>query len=637
MENFFTDNDDLQYYMEKGLDWESLVKLTEYDFASEDGYKSTEEAVSFYKDLLASIGDFSANAIAPRSKEIDEHEMKFANGEVEYPEAIKIIFQKIADMGLHGLCVPRELGGLNSPLALYFITTELIARGDSSVMAHFGFHGGIALAMLMYSVVEGSTEFKVSPPAITKTRFQKEISEIINGKYWGSMDITEPGAGSDMAAIATTAEKDSNGNWTVSGSKIFITSGHGKFHFVLAKTEKGESNNSFDGLKQLSLFMVPAYEEDKNGNKKRTVTIDGLEKKLGIHGSATVALNFDRAPAYLVGRRGEGFKLMLLLMNNARISVAFESLGVCESAYRLAKKYASERPSMGKNIEKHEIIADYLEEMQTDILGIRALSMHAAYHEEMSQKLKIKMIVLKKIGDMENLEKIEKLQKRHEQASRKVTPIIKYIGAEKAVEITRRCIQIHGGFGYTREYGAEKLLRDALIFPIYEGTSQIQSLMAMKDTLGAVIKNPAKFLRHTIEAQSKSIFASDPLEKKVGKIQLACQNSIQNLIARVAMDKIENLKNIPLQNWIDVMTQNWNPKKDFGPALLHAEHLTIMLADRYICEVLLEQSKKHPERRDILVRYIERAEHRVQYMSHLIEGTGDRLLEKLKGADINES
>src|SRR5690606_24172364 len=177
---------------------------------------------------------------------------------------------------------------------------------------------------------------------------------------------------------------DDDGNWYVTGQKIFLTSGHGKHHIVIARTEPDKP-----GLAGLSLFHVPAYEDMPDGTRRRIAVIDRLEEKLGHHGSATAAVSFDRAPARLIGRRGEGFQLMLLLMNNARVGVGFESIGVCEAAYRKARDYAAERRSMGKTIDRHEMIADFLDEMQTEILGLRALAMQCAWHEELHQRTKM--------------------------------------------------------------------------------------------------------------------------------------------------------------------------------------------------------------------------------------------------------
>jgi alkylation response protein AidB-like acyl-CoA dehydrogenase len=300
---------------------------------------------------------------------------------------MQAFFAALKSAEVHRLCLPRELGGLNAPLALYFLIAEMVARGDVSAMTHFSFHGGMAMAMLAYSIHEGTTDFDVAAGRIAKTRFGEYIEEIARGDAWGCMDITEPDAGSDMARLRARATQDAEGNWTVSGEKIFITSGHGKFHFVIARTEDPKSDDAFSGLQGLSMFLVKAYDDLPDGRRVRHVSIERLEEKLGHHGSVTAALLFDNAPAQLIGKRGEGFKYMLVLMNNARVGVAFESIGLGECALRMAREYAAGRRSMGKAIADHEMIADLLDEMETDLLGLRALAATSAFHEEMSQKM----------------------------------------------------------------------------------------------------------------------------------------------------------------------------------------------------------------------------------------------------------
>jgi alkylation response protein AidB-like acyl-CoA dehydrogenase len=504
-------------------------------------------------------------------------------------------------------------------MLVYWMNAEMIARGDVSVMAHHGFHGGIAMAMLIFSHQEGTTEFDAQELKLVRTRWEKQIKEIASGDAWGCMDITEPDAGSDMAKLKAVATQDENGNWFVTGQKIFITSGHGKYHFVIARTEKaGNPDDPFAGLKGLSMFLVPAYEDAPDGTRKRVVGIDRIEDKLGHHGSATAALNFERAPAELVGKRGEGFKYMLTLMNNARVAVGFECLGLCESAYRVSKQYASERQSMGKTIDRHELIADMLDQMEIEIIGMRALAVTACYAEEMFRKEEV-------FGDAA-------AGKRWSKRARRLTPLLKYIAAENAVDFGRRAIQIHGGNGYISEFPAEKLLRDALVMPIYEGTSQIQALMAMKDTLIGIIKNPQRFVTRTAQARWRTL-SRDPLERRVAKIQLQSLSVQQFLLTRTAGDKVKSLKDKPIGDWMHEFANNWDPKRDFAYAMLHAERLARLLVDEAITEELWAQARKFPERRDVLERYLERAETRSRALADAITTTGDALLARLADLD----
>lgn len=634
MGNFFKDNDDLQYYFDRGIDWRALVELTEHRFRSPDGPKTVDEAVELYREIGDLVGSFVADEVAPHSAQIDREAVRFEDGEVVFPERLKGIFDQIAEMGLHGLCVPRELGGMNSPLMLYFLMSELFGRADVSVMAHHGFHGGMAMAMLIFSVREGTTTIDPKRGVIEKTRFESFIREIVSGKSWGCMDITEPDAGSDMAQLRTKGEEDADGNWYVTGQKLFITSGHGKYHFVIARTEEAKDpNDPFAGLGGLSMFLVPTYEE-ADGVRTRLATVDRIEEKLGHHASVTAQISFERTPAFLIGARGQGFHHMLTLMNNARLGVGFECLGLCEAAVRLAASYASERRSMGKTIDRHELIADYLDEMRTDIQALRAMCVHGAYHEEVGSKLELQLQYADDLSDTDR-ERMKREIKRHKKKARRVTPLLKYFGAEKAVEMARRCVQIHGGVGYTKEFGAEKLLRDAMVMPIYEGTSQIQSLMAMKDTLGAILKDPRGFVRRGAQARWRSLSARDPLERRVARVQVISHAAQQHLLMRTAGDKIRGLSDRPITEWPDAFLKNWNPKRDFAFAMLHAERLTRILVDEVTSELLFEQAEKHPERRDVLERWLERAEPRARHMLDEIQSSGDRLLATLEEDEAN--
>lgn len=629
MANFFKDNDDLQYYFDKGIDWESLVRITEHDFADADGdgFGSTKEALTFYRDIIEMFGQFVAEEIKPYEKQIDDEGVELVDGEVVFPNRLAGIFEKIRDLDLHGLPVPRELGGMNAPMLLYFLNSELMARADVSVMAHHGFHAGMAMAMLVFSALEGSSKIDPKTGRVLETRWKKEIEEIAAGQSWGCMDITEPDAGSDMAALRTIGEQDEDGNWFVTGEKIFITSGHGKYHFVIARTEEHDPKDPMSGLNGLSMFLVPTYEEDEAGNRKRIVQLSRVEEKLGHHGSATCGLVFDRAPAQLVGKPGEGFKYMLTLMNNARVGVGFECIGLSESAYRTASQYAAERVSMGKTIDRHEMIADYLETMKTEIQGVRAMAVAAGFHEEMAQKIALAI----RHGELTDAERtrLERLLRRHQKKSRRLTPLLKYFGAENAVVHARFALQVHGGNGYITEYLPEKLLRDALVMPIYEGTSQIQALMAMKDTLGGIIKNPQDFVRRMAQARWRSLSSRDSLERRVAQLQTLSHGAQQHLVLKTAGDKMKGLRGKPLQEWSAELTKNWDPKRDFAYAMLHAERLIQLLGYTAIAELLLEQAKKHPERAEVLERHLERVEPKARYLHDAITTRGQNLLRKL--------
>jgi alkylation response protein AidB-like acyl-CoA dehydrogenase len=641
MANFYDDNADLRFYMERGIDWEPLVRLTENDFRDPEGPQSVEEAVETYRDVMALLGEFVGEEVAPKAAEIDRAHPTAKDGEVHYPPVWDELFEQIKELEVHGICVPRSLGGLNLPLLMLQFQNELFARADVSVCAHHGFHGGIAMAAMAYSTIEGTTEFDPETGAVTKTRFEDCIREIVSGEAWGSMDITEPDAGSDMAALTCKGELE-DGQWFVSGTKIYITSGHGRWHFVIARTEpQGDPDDPFSGLGGLSMFLVPAWDDEGT----RYAFVDSVEEKLGHNGSATCVVRFEKAPAHLVGERGEGFKYMLLLMNGARVGVGFESLGLCEAAYRAAKAYAAERVSMGKTIDQHEMIADYLDEMYTDTQAIRAMAVSACIHEEMQRKLQIKLDHFPP-SDPAEVARIEKEIKRRRARARHLTPLLKYYASEKAVEMARRAIQIHGGAGYITEYGVEKLLRDAVVMPIYEGTSQIQALMAMKDALMGIVKNPRRFARQAAQARwnasrgsiSGLLGGADPLNElqvRLARLQTVKYDTLRFLLTRLAANKFSEVRKRPIAEWSDGL-KDFDPKRDFALAMLHAERLIKILIDVAVAEELFEQAKKHADRQEVLARWLERAEPRVRFLHDEITTTGLRLLREL-GADVPDA
>ncbi|MFT7521114.1 MAG: alkylation response protein AidB-like acyl-CoA dehydrogenase [Kiritimatiellia bacterium] len=539
---------------------------------------------------------------------------------------------QLADLELHGLCLPEYLGGMNCPFVIYLLNAEIMGRADVSIMAHHSFHGGMAMAMLMYSVIEGSSQLDLEQGRLLSSRFDEPIREILAGRAWGSMDITEADAGSDMAQLRTRGEVDDAGAWTVTGQKIFITSGHGRYHFVLARTEDATADDPMAGLAGLSLFLVEAYSVDDSGDKVWRATVSRVEEKLGHHMSATVTVDFEQTPAQLIGKRGDGFKLMLLIMNNARISVGFESLGLCESAWRMARDYAQQRRSMGKAIARHEMLADWLDEMQTDIEGIRALAVAAAIREESCQRKTLEMLYLHGENSAER-KALEVEVKALRWQSRLVTPLVKLRSSEKAVQIARRCLQIHGGHGYMTEYGAEKLLRDALVLPIYEGTTQIQALMATKDSLLWIMKNQGAFIRSMADARWRAT-TSDALGKRVAAIRYQALSAQRALILRILKRKFRTTKGLSLSDRRMAFT-SWEPRTDFAPALLHAERLAQILTDAAIVEELHKQAVAHPERTSVLLRSLRRAEPRCRDLVYRIQQTGDALLDELENQDAD--
>lgn len=633
--NFYKDNEDLQFQVKHGLEWEELVALTEADYTAPDGPRSLEEARSFYEDVLSATGEFVAKEIAPRAAKIDEKGTRLENGEVVMSEEADAIFEGFKELGLFGLCVPRELGGSNCPIALYFLINEIIARGDVSVMTHFGFHGGIAASMLSYAAKEGTAEYKNG--LFVKSRFDDAIREIAQGDAFGCMVLTEPGAGSDLSAIRTRAELR-DGKWYITGEKIFITSGHGQYQFVLARSEEGKEG---EGLKGLSLFLVPRRIE-KDGKLVDNVQVTKVEKKLGHHGSPTCSLLYEDSVGELIGKRGQGFELMLFLMNSARIGVGFEAIGLCEAAWRAAKGYAAERRTMGKTIDQHELIAEKLLDMDTWIRGMRALGIEALNAVELSNRLELKL-KYDPPADPEALQKLKSRQQKLARKARRLTPLFKYIASEKGVEISRDAMQIFGGMGYIDETGVHKYLRDALVMPVYEGTSQIQALMATKDHLLWAARDPAGFLRRGARARLLARTAETELAKEVYRAEATLYRATETIMLRIFGRKVR-------AEWEGGMRgsgpaalgrylakeflRRWDVKADFSQGLLHAERLTRMLTDVAIAKVLLKQAKRFPERTTLARRFVHKMSLRVEATAREIESSDNSVFEAIEEMQV---
>lgn len=641
--NFFLDNDDLRFQLSL-VDWDTLVDLQEQMFLDEDRLQSGADGRAFYEEILSAVGEFIARDVAPYEHELDQEHPTFKGGVVEDGPRMQKVVKGLAALGAMGVTLPRRLGGMNCPILISNVIYEMATRADAGVTGTYGFFGGIAGSLLLYSSEEGSVTYEGGRPV--KTRFDDVIRTIGEGTEWGAMVLTEPQAGSDLARIASKAVLQGDGTWRLSGQKIYITAGHGDHHLVIVRTEDEATH---PGLKGLSLFYVPRFvnaagtrcARDADGARDN-FTIGGIEHKMGQHAAVAATIHYEESHAELIGTRGEGFRLMLVLMNNARIAVAFEALGTCEAAYRTARVYAEDRVTMGKPIARHEMIADYLDEMDVNIRGLRAITFEAAYHEEVATRLRL-LLKIKPPADDGERKRLDKQQRRSARRSRSLTPLIKYWGGEEAVRQARMAMQIQGGLGYIVETGTEKLLRDALVLPVYEGTSQIQSLMALKDNLGVAIKNPSRFARQLAEARLESLRADDTLDKGAARMRYAALSAQQTIISRIAADKFGKVSKGPLSTWMTAFSKEWDPAEDFSFGMLHAERLTKLLTWAMTAEVLVDQAKRAAsgshaeERREIAARFIERYEPRMVGVTAEIAATSGSLLDRLRGKNKKPS
>ena len=436
MANFFKDNPNLRRRLER-TPWEQFLPALERDFTdqSELAPSNLDEAKELITDVLETVGEICANEIAPHAAEVDRVGSRLENGEVIYPEPMQRAFKTLADAGLMGLTLPREFGGLNFPMTAYTAAVEMISRADAALMTVYALQGC------------GDTIHRYG----ARELHEKYLPGICSGELTACMALTEPHAGSALDAVTTRATEQEDGTWRVRGSKCFITNGGADVLLVLARSEEDRS-----GGYGLSLFVA---------EKGEGIEVAKLEDKLGIHGSPTAVVNFNDAPAVLLGGRGSGlYTVGMSLLYNARLEVAAQAVGIAQAAQTAAVRYAHEREQFKRAIDHFPAVRMMLFESAAEIEAARALVMTTA-----------------SVVDRQHGQKFRQAEEKDTDRLRQVadilTPLAKYYASEMANRVASRALQVHGGYGYMREYPVERHLRDARITNIYEGTSEIQVSM----------------------------------------------------------------------------------------------------------------------------------------------------------------
>lgn len=454
MANFYKDNDDIQFLF-RHIDLGNLATICEngFKFAGEFGYApaDAEEAIKNYEMVLDSLGQLSGDFIAPRAEDIDrEGNTLNEDGTVTYAKGIRESIEKLAKADVMGFTLPYRFGGLNFPNLVYSMAIEIVSRADASLMNIFGLQG-IAETINAFA----SEEIK-----------EKYLYDFAAGKVTGAMVLTEPDAGSDLQAVKLRAFQDTAGNWFLHGVKRFITNGCGDVLLVLARSEPDRSG----GL-GLSLFVC---------NRGATIHIRRLEDKLGIHGSPTCEIFFDNTPCQLIGERQRGLVTYVMsLMNGARIGIAAQSLGIAEAAFRVARDYAATRKQFAVAIEKLPAVRDMLIDMKIAIEASRALLYETSCVVDQSIACE-KRRELNPPTDKEQLKLLREQSRRLDRLASMLTPMSKYYCSEMCNRVAYDSIQVLGGSGYMRDYACERHARDARITTIYEGTSQLQVVAAVR-------------------------------------------------------------------------------------------------------------------------------------------------------------
>ena len=449
MANYYTDHPEIAFHLNHPL-MKRIVELKERNYTDAathaDAPVNYEDAIENYKRILDITGDITANIIAPNSEAVDQEGPHLIDNRMHYASKTLENIQATRQAGLWGVSMPRQYGGLNLPNVVFSMLSELIAAADA------GFQNIWSLQSCIDTLYEFGND----------DQRQRYIPRICAGETM-SMDLTEPDAGSDLQRVmlkATFDEKESC--WRLNGVKRFITNGDSDIHLVLARSEEGTR----DG-RGLSMFIY----DKRNGG----VDVRHIENKLGIHGSPTCELVYKNAKAELCGNTRMGLiKYVMALMNGARLGIAAQSVGLEQEAYNEGLAYAKERAQFGKKIITFPAVYDMLSRMKAKLDAGRSLLYQTARYVDIYKAL-------------EDIARDQKLTPEERQEMKKYTrladaftPLAKGINSEYANQTAYDAISIHGGSGFIMEYKCQRLYRDARIFSIYEGTTQLQVVAAIR-------------------------------------------------------------------------------------------------------------------------------------------------------------
>ena len=437
--------EDMMFLFEKLRDNKNYNELEKYKEVSSE----------LVKDILEEAAKINQNLILPLAKIGDENPAVLENGVVRTPPGYKEAYQKYIEDGWTSLSCDPKYGGQGMPKTVSAFFDEML----SSASLSFKLYSELSIGAYNCINHHASEEIKT-----------KYLPKIVEGKWSGTMCLTEPVCGTDLGLLKTKAEKQSDGTYKLSGQKIFITSGdqdltENIIHLVIAR-----ATDSPAGTKGISLFLVPKFvvNEDGSVGPRNGVSTGSIESKMGIKGSATCVLNFDGATGYMIGKKDKGLSAMFTMMNLERIVVGIQGLGISEIAYQNSLAYAKERKQGKTNNTKSSNGADFIIEhadirrsllnMKSIIEGERALCFWLSQQTEVSLN-----------------HPDEKVRQEASDFVSLMTPVVKSLFTDLGMEITNDAMQIHGGYGYTKDQGIEQLYRDNRITPIYEGTNSVQA------------------------------------------------------------------------------------------------------------------------------------------------------------------
>lgn len=491
MANYYTDHPELEFHLHHPL-MKRIVELKERNFADKDTFEDApvdyNDAIDNYNHLLEIMGDITANIMEPNSESVDLEGPHLVDKRMVYASKTYENLDATRKAGLWGISMPRRYGGLNLPITPYSMASEMVATADA------GFQNIWSLQDCIETLYEfGSEEQR-----------QKYIPRVCAGETM-SMDLTEPDAGSDLQRVmlkATYSEEE--GCWLLNGVKRFITNGDSDIHLVLARSEEGTR----DG-RGLSMFI---YDKRQGG-----VDVRHIEHKLGIHGSPTCELVYKNAKAELCGSTRMGLiKYVMALMNGARLGIAAQSVGVSQAAYTEALAYAEERKQFDTAIVDMPAVYDMVARIKAKLDAGRSLLYQTSRYVDIYKALD-DIARERKLTPEEKAE-----QKKYTRLADAFTPIAKGMNSEYANQNTYDAIQVHGGSGFIMEYKSQRLYRDARIFSIYEGTTQLQVVAAIRYiTNGTYASMIQEMLQNEVSVEMQPL--KDRVVKMVAKLEEAIE------------------------------------------------------------------------------------------------------------------
>lgn len=487
MGNFFKDTPDFKFHLEHPV-VQKIVQLKERNFVEFEKYDyapiNHKDAIDTYEKVLEIVGGICADTIALNAESVDAEGPKIINNEVIYARGTTEDYKALYEAGLIGMSLPRKYGGLNFPMLPYVMAAEMVARADA------GFANIWGLQDCAETINEyGSEEQK-----------EKYLPRFNRDGVTAAMVLTEPDAGSDLQSVKLKAAFDEKEqNWKLNGVKRFITNGDADISLVLARSEENTSD-----ARGLSMFIYD--------RKHHAVEVRHLEDKLGIKGSPTCELVFKNAPAELVGKERFGLiKYVMALMNSARLGVGAQSVGIADAAYREALKYAEERAQFGKVIIKFPAVYEMITNMKIRIDALRSLLYETTRFVDVSK-------VYEEVMRERSLEKEERMEmKAYLKLANVFTPLIKLTASEACNSLAYDSLQIHGGAGFMKDFPIERIYRDARITSIYEGTTQLQAIAAIKGVTTGVYLEQIK--KYESEVQEENERLNDILKKMTAEYE----------------------------------------------------------------------------------------------------------------------